>query len=448
MRKTHVVTIAALALLISACTGDSDRSEATGEGIVRAVNAIPTAPDYVFAIEERLIGNVSYSNVSSQVSFDDLDYIFNFEVRLPGVLENQRVASTPLDVVKDHEYTFLISGDVAAPTIIVWDAESRSFNETDTVFQARFGHTAESFGPVDVYFASPGTAPAAGEAVATLAFGEVSAGIDNEAGDYVYILTTAGDPGDVLFESDALLANAQSSFTIIPFAGTANDPGPLTVRIVTDAGGISSLPDTNVSSTVRFIHASINMETADIYADEMLMDQITANHAYRDVTGDLDLAAGSYTFTYTTAGNTGSILLEAAGSVFAASHAQIYVVGEDGALQSFSRNPDRRSVETLTKFTFTHAAFNHPAVDLYVVEAGTDIEDVVLPEFFNIPAGSLPFTSNIDQGDLELYLTVVGEKTVIAGPIAFTAELGDVFEYIAYDNVDPATADLVAIPLP
>ena len=41
-----------------------------------------------------------------------------------------------------------------------------------------------------------------------------------------------------------------------------------------------------------------------------------------------------------------------------------------------------------------------------------------------------------------------GEKTVLAGPIAFTAALGDIIDYISYDNVDPAIADLVAIPLP
>ena len=448
MRKSLVVTTSALVLLLSACTGDSDRPVATGEGIVRAINAIPTSPEYLFAIEERLISGVSYSNISSQTAFDDLSYIFNFEVRLPGSVANERVASTPVDVETDHEYTFVISGDVATPTITVWDTITREFAETDTVFQTRFGHTAASIGPIDVYFAAPGVAPAAGEAIATVAFGEVSPAFDREAGEYVYIVTTAGDPSDILFESDGLTANAQSSFTITPFDGTANDLGPLTVRVITDAGGINSLADTNLSSTVRFIHASINMEPADIYTDEMLMDQISANHAYRDVTGDIDLASGSYTFTYTAAGNPGSVLLEATGSVFSSSHAQIYVVGADGALTSFIRNPDRRSVETLTKFTFTHAAFNHPAVDMYIVEAGTLVEDVLIPDLFNVTPGSFPLTANIDQGDLELYLTVSGEKTIIEGPVALTAELGDVLEYISYDNVDPATADIVAIPLP
>jgi hypothetical protein len=87
-------------------------------------------------------------------------------------------------------------------------------------------------------------------------------------------------------------------------------------------------------------------------------------------------------------------------------------------------------------------------VDLYIVEAGTPLDDVLLPFFFNLMPGSLPLTTRIEQGDLELYLTVSGEKTVIAGPVSITTALGDVLEYISYDKVDPATADLVEIPLP
>ena len=41
-----------------------------------------------------------------------------------------------------------------------------------------------------------------------------------------------------------------------------------------------------------------------------------------------------------------------------------------------------------------------------------------------------------------------GEKTVIAGPYRLDVALGDVVDFIVYDNVDPATADIVLIPNP
>lgn len=448
MRTTFFATVSAIALLTSACTGDSDRPVADGEGLVRAINTIPSAPEFVFLIEERIVGGVGYPNSSQLSRFDGLEYSFNFDVRLPDTVGAQRVASVPVNVEADHLYTFLITGDIAAPDIIVWDYAVREFAESETIFQARFGHTAEAYGPVDIYFAPPGIAPATGESVATLEFGELSAPIEREAGDYVYTITSAGNPGDILFESNSTVGTPRTSFIITPYDGTANTPGPISVRIINDAGGTSSLADINVSPTIRFIHASMALATSDVFVDEMLTEQILANHAYRDTSEDLDITAGEYTFTYTAAGNPGSVLLETSGIVFPASRVEVYAVGEAGALATIITNPDRRSVETLTRFSFTHAAFNHPAVDLYVVEAGTALEDTLFPVFAGIPPGIPPVARDIDQGDLELYLTVAGEKTIIAGPIALTAALGDVFQYIAYDNVDPATADLVEISLP
>ncbi len=177
------------------------------------------------------------------------------------------------------------------------------------------------------------------------------------------------------------------------------------------------------------------------------MDQIVSNHAFRDVTGDIDLASDTYILTYTPAGNAGSILVEDAIVVFSSAHHQVYVI--DGALEprAFIRVPDRRSVETLVKFTVQHTATNHPVIDFYIVEAGTDIADV-LPTFFLLPSTGGAVSANIDVGDLEMYVTEAAEKTIITGPVALTTALGDVLEYIIYDNVDPATADLVVIPAP
>jgi hypothetical protein len=415
--------------------------------MVRAINSIPTGPAYSFLIEERPLAVVRYATASNQASFDDLEYIFNFEARLPDEPLAQRLASSTIKVEKDFEYTFVISGDTEAPTIIVWEQPIRFWTDADTGMQARFGHTAASLGPIDVYFAPPGIPPTAGQAVGTLSFGEILPGTEYPASEHVYILTSAGNPGDILFTSPGIDPGDRSGFLITVFDSTANDPGPLSAKFMIDGGGTTTLPDEGVSSTVRFIHASASLGISDIYTDELLLDQIVSNHAFRDVTGDIDLINGAYTLSYTPTGNVGSILVESDVIVFAATHNQVYVLGEAGTAVAFLRTPDRRSVETLVKFALVHTAINHPAIDFYIVEAGTDIEDV-LPFFFNLAPAAVAVNANIDVGDLEMYVTVSGEKTIITGPVALTTALGDVLEYIIYDNVDPATADLILIPAP
>ena len=76
------------------------------------------------------------------------------------------------------------------------------------------------------------------------------------------------------------------------------------------------------------------------------------------------------------------------------------------------------------------------------------VREEELPDFFRVSTGTVPPTITPPAGDVDLYLTVSGEKTVITGPVPITTAVGDVLEYISFDTVDPSTADLVLIPLP
>jgi hypothetical protein len=446
MRKTLLILGFAAVVAISGCGSGSSRETASGTATFRALNAIPTSPTFSFLIEERALATVSYKGNAAPSDFDDLDYIFNFEVILAGDLTRTRVASIPIKTVRDNVYTFLLTGTIDAPTITVWQEESRIWEGTETVFRTSFAHTSTTLGPVDIYFQDPGVPPALGQASGTISFTETLPSVDYPQGEYVVNVTTAGDPSDILFTSGTLTPTVQTSFLVSLFDPDANDVGPYSVMVIADSGIASSLIDENSSPTVRFFHATPNLATSDIYIDDMLTDQIVANHAFRDVTGDIPIAAGTYPFTYTAAGNAGSILHENTSTIFGGTHNEFYMVGEVDNLISVLRVYDRRSIETLVKLSFMHAATNHDLVDFYIVPSGESIDEV-FPTFFNLTVGSVPATE-LQAGDFDLYMTTATEKTIIAGPVPFSPALGDVVDYISYDNVDPAIADIVAIPLP
>ena len=190
------------------------------------------------------------------------------------------------------------------------------------------------------------------------------------------------------------------------------------------------------------------LATADIYdGDPATEPPIVTDHAFGDVTGDIPVAVGESTFTYTGAGDTATILFQEDFNVGIGSRNNYYIVGEMDALDAIAVFVDRRPIETFVKFSITHAAFNHAVIDFYIVEADADITDIS-PLLFNVPAGTAPLLSNLLPGSFDLYLTVPNEKTVIAGPVRMDVALGDVVDVIALDNVDPAIADLVFIPAP
>ena len=90
------------AATIAGCGGKSSLPEASGDGVIRMINAIPTSPEIGFLIEERALGSVVYKTSSSPERWDDLTYTFNFEISRP-LVGNTRIASQSLDVVREVE---------------------------------------------------------------------------------------------------------------------------------------------------------------------------------------------------------------------------------------------------------------------------------------------------------------------------------------------------------
>lgn len=444
-RSTLLAIIAATT--VAGCGGDSSLPEATGDGTVRMINAIPTSPEVGFLIEERVIGTVAYKSNSSPQSWDDLTYTFNFDISRLQQSEATRIASQFLDVTRDVEYTFVLRGSVDAATVDVWEIPERSFSGTETIFEMRIGHAADALGSVDVYLGLESAAPDIGDLVATLAPGEVSTPADVEQDAYIVTITSAGNPADVLYQSLPTEIVANQSALIMVFEGDANDTAPVTIRIFNERGLSSPLTDARFPPTTRFVHATMDLGTSDIYDDAALQNRIVADLAFGDVTGDIDMAVGELTITATAPGNIGAIQFEDNLTTFAGSHLNYYFTVLADELAGAQVAVDRRSIETIARLTFFHSASNHEFVDLYVVDAGTAIDDS-FPRQIGLSYGLQTSSIGLRAGSYDIYITTAGEKTVLDGPISVEMALGDVFEAVLLDRVDPSLAEFKLFPPP
>ena len=437
-------------LALTACSGDTALPEATGEANLRAINAIESSPAISFLIEERIIGSVAYKESSRPASYDDLSYNFNFEVLFIDELALTRVATQPLDVVANKDYTFIISGAVAAPAITVWESDIREWGEAETMTEFRFGHAAATQDPVDVYLAAPGIAPADGNEIGTLAFGEVLPALEMPAGQYVVTITAANDELDILFQSNSFFTEAASSLLINLFDGDANDLGPLAlISFNTLSGGVAVLSDSRTQPTIRFLHASKDLGAVDIFIEDTLTMPLVSDHEFKDVTDDVPVPAGALPLAYTTANDTMMIHIQQSIGINPGVRWNYVVFGPAGTPGSAAHRVDRRSVETIAKFNFIQAASNHESTDLYIVDRGADISPVVVfPAYVGLTVTGIPVTTPLNAGSFDLYLTTRGEKTVITGPFELDIALGDIVDLISYDVDDTAFAEIVAIPPP
>ena len=329
----------------------------------------------------------------------------------------------------------------------LWEGDDRSFDGSETVFQMRFGHAAESFGTVDIYLDAAGVAPVLGAQDATLAFGETEPAVDLPAGDYVLIVTAEGDPNDVLFESSSITFSAQTRILVTLFDGDENDVHPLAVQSFNAFGGVTAITDANALPTIRFIQTSLDLPLADIYDDAALTTPIVTDHAFGDVTGDLETPVGEKTITYTAAGDIGVSLFTTEFTSGAGRRIDFFLVGQMDDLASLPFLSDRRSISTEARVTVFHGSSNHDRVDIYVVDSGEPIDDA-LPRRPGVVYPLRTSGITLTAGEYDLYVTPFGEKTILAGPFSITVALGDVIETMVLDTVDPATAEIRLITAP
>ena len=446
--KHMTLALAASTLALAACSGGSQFPEPTGKGSLRAIHAISTGPQFAFRVEESGADNrffvLNYRTASNTIRLDDFSYNFNFEVAFAGASAAERVATEVTQIEADRDYTFVITGSVANPDIVTWVGDERVFDSGEDVAELRFAHLAESVGTVDFYFAADGTAPALGEARGSLAYGEVLDPADFTAGDYVLTVTAENDPATVVYQSTQAAYQPRTPYVAAIFDGTPADTAPVTARAFGVPGPSLLLPDARFPSRVQFTQASQTLGTIDIYNDEALTNLIVDGLAYQSTSPDQEIAAGSSEVTVTADGNPGGVLIESELVTVLGTRNEYITVGDTDNLRGIYTLFDRNPVETFAKVSMFNAVETLDFIDVYIVEAGTSIDD-------ELPRLAAAFAANtgsfaLNAGSYELIVTENGEKTPLAPPLSLDLANGDVVRAITFATADPNVVNVGLLP--
>jgi len=442
MKRILILLACTSALLLGACGKDSPLPVATGKATIRAINAIPTSPEIAFLIEELAIGTVSYQAMSPQAEYDDLDYTFNFDVLYIGESNPRRVARRHIDVEADTDYTMLLSGTLANPTITVWESAEREFDAAETVFQAQFANATTGLTNVDFYLAAEADLPAIGDLVATTAFGEVSTPADFAEGNYVLTITTAGDANAIQYVSNVTTFLARTAFFITAFDSNASETAAVSVRALGTLSTSFGMPDPGFPPTAEFINVAQDLGISDIYNDELLTSLIVEDHDYLDVSTEQNIAVGENTFYYTPANQTTGVTLEGTMTGFGGRRHRVFATGVAGALAMTAVIPDRVPVESHVKLLPYHASNHYDFLNIFAVEPGTSIDDAfpVRPVLSKLqPPSPVPMPA----GSYDIYVTESAENMVLAGPFSVNVNVGDIIDMVIVDTADPAVLDVL-----
>ncbi len=435
-----VALFAISGVLLSGCA-KTDRQEASGKGVLVAINAIVDAPDVAFRIEERSLGAVAFGNATPVNRYDDLTYIFNYDAPQAGTSEFTRLASRQLKVERDIFYLFALGGSLASPQIFLWEDAVRQWADTDTVFELAFANLSNDLGAVDVYFAAPGIAPALGNAIATLAYGERLATAEFAAGDYELIITPQGDTQTLLYTSGTRTFNAASSDTIVLFDADPSRNGNATVRLVGRAGTSVDIGDPRFAPTMTVLHAAIEIGNVDVAENGNFTNLIVSNLAFAEQGVNPQLTPGLNSYEFTDTGNQGASLAEEELNVTSGSNYRLTLVGPASSPDVLAAPNLRRPFATSGRISAQHAAAAISIVDIYLLETGASLDDNI-PFFGFVPFKASAPLSSVKAGSYEVTVTPGGEKTAIAGPVALDISNGQVVELYILETADPNVAEI------
>ena len=441
-RLTVLVATLAIVVAVSSCA-ESSRPIATGDGDIRGINAVGTAPDITFLIEERPLGSMRYKDTSGYSNFDDLTYNFNFDIFLPGELDPTRLATHLLDVQADFLHTVVMSGTIANPSTLSWEDPVREWAESETVFEADFAHFASSIGAIDIYFAPPGTPPLLGSEIGSLANGARLAGMDFEDGEYEIILTAQGDPATILYQSVPIFSTPRTQVTIAIFNPDPSFTGNVAVNLITRADTSSPIPDLNFPSQLRMLHAAFGVENVDGYFNSDFANLIYSAIGFQGLSTYVDLAAATTKLTLTQVGNSGATIHESDIIVGPVSRRTVLLGGTLAAPFFFLVEDEARPLETYPVVRLINMSVNTDFVNAYLLEAGTPIDDVILPTFGALPSRFDTGFFAADEGLQELTLTLFGDTTPITTPLILDLANGNTVDIVIVDTVDPTVLELV-----
>jgi hypothetical protein len=441
-RQLNLLTaILAVTVAIAGCS-ESSRAVATGKGSVRGINAIASAPEVNFLIEERSVGGADYKQVAGFNEYDDLEYTFNFDTIAFGDQPARRLASQLVNVQADTAYTFVLTGSIANPAITLWESPERDWQDTETVFEIDFVHLSPLLGQVDVYFAEAGTVPVHGNQIATMQNGDRIPYREFPAATYEFIVTAPADPGTIMFQSSGLIAAGASRVTLALFDVDPTITAEIAAVLINDSGLAAPLPDVNHPSHLRMMNARFNGDNVDAYFDADFDNIVFSDIQYAELSPYADVPGEGAVMTLTDVGDPGSTVFEAPVSAPANSRVTALYGGPDGTIIYKFLLDNARPVSTYPLARISNMVTNIALVDIYLLAPGTPVNDDVIPTVFGMGGATDTGFLPLETGALELTVTLNGDKTAISTPLEINAVAGDILDLVLLDTADPAAVEL------
>lgn len=462
MQFRNAVSVAAVALALSACGSDNDDLSGVvppspppvvEQAQLRVIHASADAPAVNIMVNGAAVDGltgVDYSVGSGFLALDEATYSVAVDGILPDESTVQVLDLGDLALSGNTEYTVVAHGVVAEDgnanndlaAAIISNAETEP---ADGNIRLQVLHAAPNAPTVDLHVT--GAEDELGAPLGTLAYGDVTGQVEVPAGIYrVRLVLPEGSDGAGAVAFDVVLpdlaAGADLFVAAVPMTGVMTSPVKL---LVNDGTSTSSIMDDRTTAEVRVIHTAADVPNVDIFVDDNKVDALS-NAPFTGVTGYVALPGGEYTVDARLTADNSVTGISASLAVTNNTKYTVHAVGtlasdDDAALEYYVLEDNARAVATESKIRLTHA---HPSVgnvDIYVTADG--VIDGATPAFTDVPYKATTDFVVLAPGDYHVQVTATGTQTVAIDTGMITLAAGGIYSATAVNAPAQPIANLV-----
>jgi hypothetical protein len=456
--------VAAAAILLAACGSSSNDNAIVSPpppppppppagALLQVVHASADAPDVNVLVNGAIpagLAGVPFGAASPYLELPAGTISAAVEALLADGTALRVLEADGLQLEPDVAYNVIAAGSAAA-LLAGADNPLQLFVLTRPVLDGIEGvriqvlHGSPSAPEVDVFVTGP-DAELAGLEPATFAFGGVLDLGTVPAAEYRIRVTPAGGE-TVVFDSGAVALPAGADLTIIAVDNTGPGTAPIALLAVLADGTVLELRDggAEAAAGLTAVHNSADAPAVCVVADDAATAEVERIELFAGVPfrgfGYLGaVPPGSYfvgleVFDDGCSG-TVAVGFEDPLAFAAGAEATGIVVGGLGAgtLELLALADDLRPVATESRVRIVHGSALTPAVDIYVVAAGTDIAGPdVAPAFSGVEFRASTGFVALPPGEYDVLVTLADDTTPAISLLGVALEGGEVITAIASD---------------
>ncbi len=270
-----------LTLVLSACGSNSDDSDDSKASYLQIYNASRNAPAVFLTIDENLeeddddeveitYSAVAYGKASTLKTVANNNYFYELAWQSEDSTDRSDltlIADGQLDVQKEAIQFIVLSQDITAPTVDVYniDVVNDDDDATNDLFNIRFLNMHSQ--AVDVYMSESDETFNEAELIGQYSQGELSENLKYEQDEYIYYLTNAGE-SEVLYQSSEVDFAYASQYVMAIRENLGTGTSPFAIDRISSSSTIEYL-DANSQAQFRVYNGISKHDLLPSYQEQI-----------------------------------------------------------------------------------------------------------------------------------------------------------------------------------